>query len=163
MTTYTWYFEPVPTHLPFRQVWGYCFDGQGRVLLRVDQDGCGLPGGRPEPGEAGFAETLIREDMEETQTLLSQISYLGYQEVDDEDGSPLYAQVRMIALITEIRPAAPDPDTGSVHGRLLAGAARAEELLAWGENGRPQIAAAMALAQDRLGVPSHDPAADLIV
>lgn len=163
MTTYNWFSGPVPAHLLVRQVWGFCFDELGRVLLRLDQDGYGLPGGRPEPGEAEFADTLVRECLEETQTLLSQINYLGYQEVDDENGEPSYAQVRMIARITEIRPAAPDPDTGSVYGRLLTGTARAGELLAWGEGSRMQIAAAAALAQDWLGVPSHDPAADLIV
>lgn len=158
MTEFTWHTDPVPASTPIRQVYGFCFDTCGRLLIRIDGAEHSLPGGRPEPDDADIAATLARECLEEVQVTINEPVYLGYQRVDDRDGHPPYAQVRMVALVTEIRPAHPDTDTGRTYRRLLTTPTEAGDLLAWGEPGRQQAAAAAALAADRLGVPTAPPA-----
>jgi|SRR5665213_1842739 len=151
MTRFRWLTDPVEDGVPVRQVYGFCFDASGRLLLRDDGGRFGLPGGRPEHGES-FADVLARECLEESQVLIEAPVYLGYQEVI-EDGDPLpYAQLRMVARITEFLPRRADPDTARTYGRLLAPIYEAPALLNWGIDGLFQSAAAARAAIDELGV-----------
>lgn len=157
MTRFRWVAGQVPDGVPVRQVYGFCFDASGRVLLRDDAGSYGLPGGRPEPGEDAAA-TLARECREESQIIVGEPVYLGYQEVTD-DGEPPYAQLRMIALINDVLPRASDPDTGRIYGRLLTPIAKAPALLDWGVDGLLQSAAAALSAATHLPV---DPGASRV-
>ncbi|MFA5798340.1 MAG: NUDIX hydrolase [Patescibacteria group bacterium] len=156
MTTFSWHTQPVPDGMRIRQVYGFCFDTHGRLLMRSEGAKHSLPGGRPEADE-DLAATLTRECYEEVHAVIKRPVYLGYQQVDDQNGEPPYAQVRMVALIAEIREARPDPDTGRTYGRLLTSAARAGELLDWGELGRIQSSAAAIVAATKFGVPAMNP------
>jgi len=138
---------PVPDGVPVRQVYGILFDRSGRVLLQDDEGRCNLPGGTPEPVDAGLLGTLERECMEESQVRVSDVVPLGYQLVE-EDGE-VYAQVRMAGLIKELCPVAADPCTGRVYRRLMVAPLRAPDLLGWGSRGEAQFAAAAALASRR--------------
>ena len=64
----------------------------GRVLVQDDDGVFNLPGGTPEPQDAGLAETLVREAFEESQVRVGATAYLGYQEVH-RPGRARYAQV----------------------------------------------------------------------
>lgn len=97
--------RPLSDGVPVRQVYGFCFDGTGRVLLREDAGRYGLPGGKPEHGEDAPA-VLARECREESQITIGEPVYLGYQEVT-EDGLPPYAQLRLAARITDFLPRDP--------------------------------------------------------
>ncbi|HUY49626.1 MAG TPA: NUDIX hydrolase [Streptosporangiaceae bacterium] len=153
MTTFRWITEQLPEGMRVRQVYAFCFDQSGRVLLREDDGHYGLPGGKPEPGEDA-REVLERESLEESQVTLGDVLYLGYQEVTEDDQAP-FAQLRYAAAITSFLPRQPDPDTGRTYRRLITPISKAPALLDWGVDGLLQAADA-ARAAFRLGV---DPAA----
>ncbi|MBT2417999.1 NUDIX domain-containing protein [Streptomyces sp. ISL-22] len=126
---------------PVHQVWGWLVDPYGRVLVMLDTRGVpSLPGGRPEAGE-GPVETLAREAAEEAQACVGAPESLGHLEVR-EHGRPAYAQLRLTAGLQGLGPAAPDPDTGEVYGRVLVPVRQANLLLGWGPEGDAQAAAA---------------------
>lgn len=153
MVSFRWITDPLPTGILVRQVYGFCFDESGRVLLRDDAGHFGLPGGKPQLGE-DVPMVLARECREESQIAIGEPLYIGYQEVT-EDGLPPYAQLRLAARIIEFFPREPDPDTGRTYGRLIAPLNKAPALLDWGVDGLLQCAAAVQAAY-RLGL---DPAA----
>jgi 8-oxo-dGTP pyrophosphatase MutT (NUDIX family) len=146
VTVYSWHTEPVPDQLPVRQVYGWIFDNDGRVTLWRDADHVGLPGGRPEPSDADIVATLRREVWEEITAEITDPHYLGYQRVDHHDRQPAFAQVRLIARLTRLHHAAPDPDTGLIKTRLAVTPHRAALALGWGEHGHQQARAAADLA-----------------
>lgn len=153
MITFRWLTEPPPRDMRVGQVYGFCFDDSGRVVLYEDDGTYNLPGGTPEPGEDTLA-TLERECLEESQITLTATIYLGYQEVT-EDGKAPYAQLRYVARIGTFLPRRPDPDNGRTYGRLLTPINRVPALLDWGIEGLFQAADA-ARAASQLGI---DPAA----
>jgi 8-oxo-dGTP pyrophosphatase MutT (NUDIX family) len=160
MTEFSWHTSKTPPGMRVSQVYGFLFDLQGRVLLRVDGTKHSLPGGRPEPQEQSLETTLRRECIEEVNVSIDDPLYLGYQRVDDLDGTPPYAQVRMVARIKAIGPLRPDPDTGRTYRRLLTSAANAGGLLSWGDLGHEQARAASRLAATALDLATGDPAPD---
>ncbi len=72
--------------------------------------------------------------------------------VDEQDGTPLYAQVRMTAIVKCIGPVRPDLDNGKTYGRLLTTPGRAAALLNWGEVGDKQIQCAAEILKNEFGV-----------
>ncbi len=133
--------------MKIRQVYCVMFDRLGRVLLRVIHKPEGgvrysLAGGRPEPFDADPEATCRRELLEEVNTEIETPYYIGYQLVDEEDGTPPYAQVRMAALISKIGKKRPDPDNGKTYDRLLVPPEKAAFLLNWGDVGHQQILSA---------------------
>lgn len=139
MSVFKWIEVEVPTNLEVRQVYGFIFGPDGRILLLEDNGHYNLPGGKPENGES-FPETLIREAEEEVQVTITSIEYFGYQLITVPE---TFAQVRLVAMVDEIKQAAPDPSTGRQYRRLWVPPSIANELLDWGESGNEQIAGAM--------------------
>jgi len=144
---YRWIESEVPIGLEVRQVYGFIFSPDGRILLLDDNGHYNLPGGRPENGES-FTETLIRETEEEVQVTIDSINYLGYQMITLPEA---FAQVRLVALIDQIQRPAPDPSTGRQYRRICAPPILAIELLNWGASGEDQVASAVA-AVSKLGI-----------
>lgn len=147
MATFTWKNENVPAELKITQVYGVIFSPDGRVLLIDDGGRFSLIGGHPEEYDMGIAETLRREVSEEANVGIFAPVFVGYQEVDEENGKAPYAQVRMTAMIDKVGESRPDPDNGKTYGRLLAPPTRAAELLGWGEIAHKQIGAALEIAK----------------
>ena len=85
------------------QASGVCFTNQGTIVLvsarrRIWQ----LPGGHPETGES-IEEAFIREVAEEACATVTDLSYLGAQEVNDPHGSmgiATHYQARYWARVT---------------------------------------------------------------
>lgn len=156
MAIFTWNNGNVPEGMKVTQVYGLVFTKDGRLLLRVekkeDRIKYSLAGGKPELDEDRKG-TLKREFLEEINTTLQDGAFVvGYQQVDEEDGSPPYAQMRMSAIIDSIGIRQPDPDTGITYGRLLTTPKRAIELLNWGEVGERQVNEALRIAKEHLGL-----------
>ena len=147
MKGHHWISTEVPNGLEVRQVYGFIFDADGRILLLEDQGKYNLPGGKPEKGES-LAETLCREVFEEVQITISSPRYLGYQFISVGEK---FAQVRLVAEIDQVQKAAPDSSTGRQYKRLLVPPIQVSELLKWGKSGDQQIASAIATAS-KLGV-----------
>ena len=156
MAIFTWHNGNVPEGMKVTQVYGLVFTKDGRLLLRVekkeDRIKYSLAGGKPELDEDREG-TLKREFLEEVNTTLQDGAFVvGYQQVDEEDGSPPYAQMRMSAIIDSIGIRQPDPDTGKTYDRLLTTPKRAIELLNWGEVGESQVNEALRIAKEHLGL-----------
>lgn len=151
MTIFTWHNGIVPEGMRVTKVYGLVFTRDGGLLLRVERkEGrikYSLAGGKPEANDEGGEGTLKREFLEEVNTtLLDGALVVRYQQVDEEDGMPPYAQMRMTAIIDSIGAKQPDPDTGKTYSRLLTTPKRAIELLNWGEVGESQVNDALNLA-----------------
>lgn len=154
MAIITWEKGEVPFGMRIRQIYGICFTKDGRVLLRIEKGKYKLTGGKPEHDDVDRVETLKREFFEEANTLIGDPVMVGYQLVDEEDGSEKYAQIRMTALIEEIREPKPDPDRPGkwIYGRYLTAPDKAAKLLNWGEVGVSQIRDAFEIAKKEFGV-----------
>jgi len=147
-----WLKDEVPSDLTTRQVYGVIFTRDGRVLLKLEDGKYSLAGGTPEDFDEDRVATLKRELVEEVNTTIEEPIMLGYQYVDEENGKPPYAQVRMVALIDKIGEIMPDPDNGKVYQRILVTPSRAIDLLKWGEIGERLINDATLLAKEKLGI-----------
>lgn len=140
MAKITWEKGSVPVEMEVRQVYGIFFDRQGRVLLRIEKGKYKLTGGRPEQNDPDYYATLKRELLEEANCTVGLLRMVGYQKVDEEDGTPAYAQIRMTGIIEEIGEASPDPDRpGWIYGREFVSPLKAAVLLNWGQVGIDQI------------------------
>lgn len=156
MALITWDPAPVPEGMEIRQVYGIIFTDDGRVMLRTENETnrikYSLAGGHPEAYDRDIEDTCRRELLEEINTTIHKPLYVGYQLVDEQDGTPLYAQVRMTAIVKCIGPVRPDPDNGKTYGRFLTTPDRAAALLNWGEVGDKQIQSAVEILKNKFGV-----------
>jgi 8-oxo-dGTP pyrophosphatase MutT (NUDIX family) len=156
MAIYTWHDGEVPEWIMIKQVYGLVFAEDGRLMLRTEEKAgetkYSLAGGRPEPSDDSIEDTLCRELLEEINITIRKPKIVGYQLVDEEDGSSPFAQVRMVAMIDEIGEARPDPDNGRIYGRFLTSPLEAVKLLGWGEVGYLQIKEAMRIASEGFGI-----------
>jgi 8-oxo-dGTP pyrophosphatase MutT (NUDIX family) len=152
---FTWYPKPVPEGMPVLQVYGWLLDGAGRVLMQDTGTRFNLPGGSPEPGDADLAATVAREAMEESQVTVTDVVYLGYEQV--HRAGQLHALVRTVGRIGEFHPRHPDPDGGRLFRRLMTSLRDAPSLLGWGSSGLAQAQAATQVAQRRWGIPAESP------
>ncbi|MGH3822069.1 MAG: NUDIX domain-containing protein [Pseudonocardiaceae bacterium] len=142
--------------VPVVQVYGWLVDDAGRVLVQDTGDRFNLPGGSPEPIDADLAATVVREAMEESQVTVTDVVYLGYEQVQ-RAGRPR-ALVRTVGRIGEFHPRHPDPDGGRLFRRLMTSLAQAAGLLVWGQSGLAQAQSAALIAEERWGVPAESPA-----
>ena len=156
MASFTWKTTPVPEGMEIRQVYGIIFTDDGRVMLITENEAnhikYSLAGGRPEVYDKDMEDTCRRELIEEINTTIDKPIYVGYQLVDEQDGTPLYAQVRMAAMIRSVGPIRPDLDNGKIYGRFLTAPDRAAVLLNWGEVGEKQIRRAAEIMKNQFGV-----------
>ena len=152
MAKFIWHEGDFPKDMEIRQVYGVIFSHDGRVLLIEDNGKYSLVGGHPEVSDGGIEGTLRREVLEEVNITVKNPALIGYQEVDEENGSPTYAQVRMAALIDCVGEKRPDSDNGKIYARMLVPPARAIELLGWGDAGDKQVTAACAVAEKLYGL-----------
>jgi len=150
MPQFTWFDGEPPPDLKVTQVYGLLFTDCGRLLLFINDDHYSLPGGGPEPHDGGFADTLRREAIEEVNTEIQEPVIVGYQTAQTVEGEN-FAQVRMAAMIKEIKPPQPDPDSGITHQRVLATPAKAIELLGWHDTGALTVNAAVKIAREMFG------------
>ena len=160
MAKISWKSGPVPEGMRITQVYGIILDRAGRVMLRAEKKTEGikysLGGGRPEPYDAGIEDTCRRELLEEVNTEIEKPVYIGYQLVDEENGTPQYAQVRMAAMIRRIGEKQPDPDNGKTYDRLMVSPERAAILLQWGNVGYEQIMRARDIVFMQYGIKKSD-------
>lgn len=155
---YFWHEAPVADGLEITQVYGYLLCPRtARVLIQDDDGTFNLPGGTPEPFDAGLVDTLVREAFEENQVVVSDAVYLGYQEVHRRHRKP-YAQVRMVGLIGSFEQRQPDPDGGRTYRRLMTSLAEAPQVLGWGDPAVAQVKIAARIAEQAWGLPITSPA-----
>ena len=156
MAKYEWVPDQVPDGMKITQVYCIMFDRRGRVMLRLEKGPDGnrysLAGGRPEPFDDGIEATCRRELLEEVNTEIEAPVYIGYQLVDEENGTPAYAQVRMAAVICSIGEKRPDPDNGKIYDRYMTTPEKAAKLLNWGDVGYKQVMAAMEAVYSQHGI-----------
>jgi len=157
MVDFKWFDGEVPKGIKVTQVYGIVFTIEGRTLIKSeyinDKKIYSMAGGKPELFDADRVATLRREFLEEVNTeLCDDIYMVGYQLVNENNGKPEYAQVRMTGIIKSILKKLPDPDNGKTFDRLLTTPQRAIELLNWGESGKKQIESAYKVAHEKLGI-----------
>lgn len=158
MAIFTWKKGNVPDGIEIKQIYGICFTKEGKILLRIEKGNYQLTGGKPDKSDADYDETLKREFLEEANTVIENPILVGYQLVDEEDGTAPYAQVRMTGLISEIGNAKPDPDRDGnwIYGRMLTSPSNAGKLLGWGKIGIDQVNDAWIVAQENYDIKCLD-------
>lgn len=157
MKVFTWFYGEPPKDMEVRQVYAIAFSSDGRVLLKIKQTKQGaiytLAGGHIEKFDKDREEALRREYVEEVNTTLQKDIYLiGYQEVREAKDVPVYAQIRMVAMIDKIGENRPDLDGGEVYERLLVSPKRAIKLLNWGRIGKQVVNGAVKIAKEKFGL-----------
>jgi 8-oxo-dGTP diphosphatase len=132
----TWIPGQSPRDLsPITQVYGFCFDNIGRLLVqRHDGNPWQIMGGSPEPGETP-EQTLTREVDEEVNIDISNIVYLGAQLVENPNGKKSY-QIRYAARITKIKPRKADPARGIIRQRKFIDPKVYGHISNWGKIGQ---------------------------
>ncbi|GEM_PF-982863 len=146
MTKYVWHNEQIPDALVIKQVHAVLVTADGRILLRIKNGSYRLTGGHPEPTDQDYMATIRREALEEADVEVDKIDYIGYQEVFEENEH--YAQMRVVALVSKIHPATPDPDRRGkwIYGRILVTPDEARAQLPFGELNAPLIDSAINIA-----------------
>ena len=173
MEEYKLFLGKYPEGKIFSRVHAILLTADGRVLLRSKNGEPRVTGGRIDLGDTDIVDTLRREVREEINCEIDKCDYLGYLECRTEDGHEYFA--RMVARISKILPARPDPDRDNnwIYGRTLAPREIAAEELGkvpvFGENNVKVLDAAYKMAREKeyftelpnqeyevLNVESHD-------
>lgn len=154
----SWFEEDVPDNIEIHQIYAVVFNERGEVLLkqgdrRGNMEYYALAGGTPELYDKDLLDTLRREYVEEMNTTIKDpVYYLGYQLVDEENGIPPYAQVRITAMVDTIGESLPDPDCGVTYKRVFAEPNKAIRLLNWGDIGERIIRKSVEIAKEKFGL-----------
>lgn len=117
-----------PQDKDFHRVHAILLTKDQRVLLRYKNGEARVTGGRIDPQDRGLVAALKRELLEEINCQIDKCDYLGYiKEVDPDTGEVEY-WARMVARVSEIGPAKPDPDRAGqwIYGRVLVPREQAE-------------------------------------
>lgn len=140
--------------LPFKQVYGICFNDKGEILtIKAGNGDFKLPGGTPENGE-GAVETLAREFYEEVTTVVEQPEYIGASLVeftegaDPRSGLKRFYQLRFICRIKEMHELQPDPDNGKIHERYFIPYQEITQHVRWGNTGDQMFKEAIEMAEE---------------
>lgn len=147
----------MPPGLEIAKVHGFLFcPDTARVLVQEREGSFNLPGGSPEPADADHFATLAREALEESQVVVAEAAYLGYQEVRRPGEAP-YAQARLAGLIAGFGPRRPDADSGRLLRRWMCPLADAPAVLGWGEIVETQAVLAARVAEELWRIPASSP------
>ena len=137
--------------LAVTQVYGIIFSNDGRILLKCENKNnkkvYSFFGGHPEDFDSSYVDTLNRELFEEANISVSNIRYVGYQYVDEENKKAPYAQLRYTAVLDIVGKNRPDLDNNILYERILCPPQIAITLLGWGDNAIKQINAALDIAK----------------
>ncbi len=143
--TFTWLGRiEIDSVAPVTQAYGFCYSSEGRLLV-VDSliDGrFQVPGGTVETGET-TREALVREIIEEANTTIYDIQYLGMQKVENDTNDEVVYQARYFARIKEVGELLPDPDKGYVLPRKLIDPRDYTKVSQWGPIGEELIRLSM--------------------
>ncbi|MFI8932554.1 NUDIX domain-containing protein [Streptomyces sp. NPDC053474] len=148
---YPFHPAPAPAGLAVRQslLWAFAPDGRVLVLLDPDTGTACLPGGTPQPEDAGnLMATAVRGAREQAASELSCAQYLGYL---IDTGVP-GAHIRYAAALTGLGPAPVHPATGRTYVRVLATPEQTRDLFDWGTSAAEQLQA-VHQARATLGIP----------
>lgn len=138
MIMYEWHNEVVLPDMDITQVSGILVDNDMNALIYEEKGRYRIPGGHP-IGDEAIEDTLIRECLEEVNTNIRDIRYVGYQEVIGDEGRDPYAQVRMVARFDQMGEEREDTDNGITYKRLLVPLRDVNKYLNWGEVGDEMI------------------------
>ncbi|MBC2901054.1 NUDIX hydrolase [Streptomyces cupreus] len=157
MTTLThrWLPSRMPDETDVRQVYGFCFDAAGRVLLGVEHGespGLRMPGSETEADGYDYLATLVRECRSGYRVTITKPIYLGYRQVRDEDAELTYAELFLAARITTFHRRSPALGSCRSFQRLLTPVSYVPDRLGWGAEGSLQISSAAAVATNVFGL-----------
>jgi 8-oxo-dGTP pyrophosphatase MutT (NUDIX family) len=123
---------------PILQVYGICFNSNGKIVLINTNGKWCLPGGTPEKEES-FEETLIREVDEEASVDIKRVFPLGYQKVLNMKDNSIIYQLRYAALISKVNKPKIDVATRVIPKRKFISPSNFLEYCKWGNTGKAII------------------------
>lgn len=128
------------------QAHGFIFDENNNVCL-VDCDGKGkyvLPGGKPEPNDKSYEDTLKREVDEEADLEIKEIKPIGHIKVIPRDNKEkIHYSLRYIAKVHNKKQQTTDPAKGRIPSRMFIHVDEFDSYTGWGENGIFQLKKAL--------------------
>ena len=145
----------MPNETDVRQVYGFCFDAVGRVLLGVEHGespGHRMPGSETKVDGYDCLATLVRECRSGYRVTITKPIYLGYRQVRDEDAKLTHAELFLAARITTFHRRGPTLGTCRSFQRLLTPVNCVPDRLGWGAEGSLQISSAAAVATNVFGL-----------
>lgn len=144
VTTFTWYpGQDLEKFKPFTQVYGVCFNEEGKILIQRGSGDWSLAGGTVEEDETA-EETLRRELIEETDVTIKSPLLLGGQRIQfpgghnpnpSKRGGDDFYQLRYYCEVDEVLPQTPDPDHNKIRERLFVNPEDITKYFDWGITG----------------------------
>jgi 8-oxo-dGTP pyrophosphatase MutT (NUDIX family) len=134
-----------------KQVYGYLFDNDGKLLIVNPKSSWRLPGGGVEESDSSYEETLIREATEEADADISNLIGLGYIKVSpfNEDDEDAHYLVRYIGKIARLNEQTIDEAVGEVNDRKLIDVGEFSDYIDWGEMGLEILRLAVEVRDER--------------
>lgn len=130
MESFELYLEPLPANVKVSRVHAVLLTPDGRVLVRY-KDGTPrkVTGGHIDPDDSDMESALKRELLEEISCKIDRCDYVGYYVYTNEAEQVREIWARMVARVSEILPAQPDPDRAGrwVYGRKLVPISKIDE------------------------------------
>lgn len=123
MEKFILHLEPLPENRKVERVHAVLVTDDGRVFLRYKNNAVRkVTGGHIDPEDKDLYAALERELIEEINCKIDKCDYLGYIEYINEEEGLDEIWARMVARVSEVMPAKPDPDCGGewTYGRMLA-------------------------------------------
>ena len=122
---------------PVKQVYGYLFDDEEKLLITNPNTTWRLPGGGPEEQDENFEETLIRETDEEADVEIEKITPLGYLKITPIDSDEkLHYALRYVAKVKKIKPQTKDVAIDEMGKREFISPDKFSDYCDWGEMGK---------------------------
>ncbi|MGI5399132.1 NUDIX hydrolase [Streptomyces sp. CA-135486] len=149
MTTLTrrWFPRRMPDDTRVRQIYGFCFDSAGRVLLGDESEEgaqCTLPGGAPTWDGFDCLAALTRECREKYGVSITRPIYLGYWKVLGQSPELPDAELFLAARVTTFHRTSVAPTAHRLPDRLLSPISEVADRLGWSEDGPIQVAGSVA-------------------
>lgn len=154
MVKYEWIKDKVPEDLVIKQVYGIVFSYDGNIFLQVDDNKYKLTGGKPEAYDKTIEDTLKREYLEEVNVEVTDIYYLGYLKVSENNET--YAQVRMIGKIKSIGEKQKDKDNGKIYERFLSSTKNVKKYLNYQDAGNKMLDDAIEMGLEKYNLTPND-------
>ena len=136
--------------VPVKQVYGFLFDKDNNlcVVRPTEPRGWRLPGGGPEPEDADWKETIIREAQEEAdieldKDSLTPVGYLKITPLGDNCEEGVHYALRAIGKIIKVNEQTEDIAEGLINEREFISHDKFLEYCPWGKMGECQINNAM--------------------
>lgn len=135
-----------------KQVYGYLFDDEGRLLIVNPNSSWRLPGGGVEEKDDSYEDTLIRESMEEADAEIENLVPMGYIKViplEKNSQEEVHYLLRYVGKVVKLNEQTIDEAIGEIGERKFIDPKNFLDYIDWGNLGMDILDYAMEVRDGR--------------